>query len=217
MKNKTITFLIILIFVAWDTSAQQVEPCKITLSNVSFSAGWYKPSMAYWNNTFLPNANTSDQFEGNMLYSGNITFDFPLNLGIRAGAWFWREEVNGENGGAFNTLRVDFTGINIGIFYKYRQGIGGIRPYIGIDQSFLMVQDRYNVSGTVSKESGNDMIYTPFVGIEHLFGQHFLLGIEYGYCLGRYLQDVETVSGIEAEKIKIDGSKIQLTVGYAFP
>jgi len=217
MKNSSISFLITLMFFTGSLYAQEESPCSITLSQVTLSTGWYQPSMDYWNNTFLPDANSTDRFGGNFLYSGNITVDFPLNLGTRVGVWYWEDAVSGEEGGSFNTLHVDFTGLTIGAFYKYRPGFWGIRPYLGLDESFLFIQDRYNVSGVLSKKSGMDFVFTPFLGIDRVIGSHFLLGIEYGYRIGHYMQDVETISGISAEKVSINGHLVQLTIGYAFP
>jgi hypothetical protein len=195
--------------------AQETKDCKISLSSISLSTGWYHPSMDYWNNTFLPNANTSDRFNGNMYYSGHITVDFPLNLGMRAGAWYWQEKVSGQNGLAFNSLNVNFTGLSIGAYYKYKQDLPfKILPYIGIDGNYLMVQDKYDVSGTSTKKSGNDLVCAPFIGIEHVFFQKMIIGVEYSIVLGRYLQEVVTAQGISSPKISVNGSKIGIIVGY---
>jgi hypothetical protein len=218
MRDKIIISLTILIFSIWNTSAQKWEKYSISLSSASLSAGWYKPSMNYWNNTFLPNANTSDKFGGNIMYSTNLSFDLPLNTGARIGAWYWQDDVNGGNGGSFNTLKINFTGISIGAFYKYRQGIyWEIKPYAGIDGSFLIIQDKYDVSGTISKKSGNDVVFTPFLGIERIFYNKIVLGVEYGYVLGHYRQDVATTSGTTNPKVSVNGHKIGITLGYKFP
>lgn len=218
MTTKIIIFLTIVLFSTVNLSAQEVEKSAVSISSVSISAGWYKPSMKYWNNTFLPNANTADRFQGDLLFSGNISLDLPLNLGARAGVWYWNQEVYGKRGGVFNTLNIDFTGFSVGAFYKYRQGLlWDIRPYVGIDGSCLLIQDTYNVSEIVNKKSGNDIVCTPFIGIERVFDNNIVWGIEYGYFLGSYKQDVETSTGHSNANISIKGSRIQFTVGYKFP
>ncbi|NWJ53244.1 MAG: outer membrane beta-barrel protein, partial [Bacteroidetes bacterium] len=217
MTTKIIIFLTIVLFSTMSLSAQEVEKSAISISSVSISAGWYKPSMNYWNNTFLPTANATDRFNGSLIYGGDISFDLPSNLGVRAGAWYWGEQVNGKDGGAFNTLKVNFTGLSLGAFYKYRPGIFGIKPYLGVDGSCLIIQDRYDITGSVIKKSGNDIVYSPFVGIEHVFNKNIVLGIEYGYNVGSYVQDVETATGPSNAKVSIDGSKFQFKIGYKFP
>jgi hypothetical protein len=218
MTNKVIIFLAILVFSTLNLSAQDGRNDSIKISSVSLSVGSYKPSMDYWNNAFLPNANTSDRFKKGLLYGGNIAFDLPLNLGARAGAWYWGQQVSGNEGGSFNTLNITFTGLSIGAFYKYRKGVyWAIKPYAGVDVSYLMVQDKYDVSGTVMKKSGSDVLFSPFVGIERALFKNIVLGIEYGYFLGSYKQDLLLNTGASNADISIKGSKIQFTIGYKFP
>jgi len=218
MTNKVILFLTILVFSTLNLSAQEGRNDSISINSVSLSIGSYKPSMAYWNSTFLPNANTSDRFKKGLLYGANISFNLPLNLGARAGIWHWGQQVSGNEGGSFNTLNINFTGLSLGAFYEYRKGVyWGIKPYAGVDVSYLMVQDKYDVSGSVIKKSGHDVLFTPFVGIERVLNKNIVLGIEYGYFLGSYKQDLMLNTGASNANISVKGSKIQFNIGYKFP
>jgi hypothetical protein len=223
MTNKIMVFLTILVFSTLNLSAQErrndsISSSRFSISSVSLFAGPYSPSMDFWNDTFFKDANTDDGFQRGILYGCNIAFDLPLNLGARAGIWHWGEQVSGQDGGSFNTLNVNFTGLSLGAFYKYRKGIyWDMKPYVGVDGSFLMIQDKYNVSGNENKKSGYDVVYTPFIGVDRVFNNHIVLGIEFGYFIGSYNQDLLLNSGATSAKISINGAKIQLSVGYKFP
>lgn len=234
MRNKIILIVFVLCFSALDMLAQRdgsrsnmlvskSRTQQITLSSVSISAGYYKPSMDYWNNTFLPNSNTAGRFAGNSLISGNVSFDLPLNLGTRLGFWYWGDKINGVAGSSFSSLKINFTGVSAGVFYTYNKVFYGIKPYGGIDLSILMVQNKYKYDafGDETKKSGNDFIATPFIGINKVIFDKIFIGLEYGYFLGRYLQDVETAASTTVKTtatnpVKIDGHKVQFTIGYKF-
>ena len=61
------------------------------------------------------------------------------------------------------------------------------------------------------------MIWTPFIGLSRKLSDKVVIGLEYGYVIGNYLQDVQATSGITGAKVPVDGHKIQLTIGYKFP
>jgi len=221
MKTKIISLLFLLQCIMPIGKAQennQTESNKFSIRSVSFSAGWYKPAMGYWNNTFLPSANSTAQFNGDILYTANINFHLPYNLGARVGAWYWQEKLTGRENASFNSLRVGFTGFSLGVFYRCpKRIIWGIAPYAGMEGSEIIIQNKYDVAGIVSKKRGYDLAGAPFIGIERVFFQKMILGIEYGYMFGGYHQSVETTNGTSHPWISINGSKIGLTVGYKFP
>ena len=188
----------------------------IRLSSFTLSTGYYKPSLEYYNNVFLTQANSTAKFGGNTLISGNISVELPLNLGARAGIWYWGNKVNGDASSTFTTLNVNFTGLSMGIFYTYPNDLLGIRPYIGMEGSYLMVQNVHYSEGNYNFQKGNDFVGMPFVGIKRAFYDKLILGVEYGYYLGRYLQDFDFNSGITPKSILIDGHKLQFTIGYNF-
>ena len=227
MRNKIILIVSILCFSALNMFAQNQDSTRvgstpkkgmdrITLSSISISAGYYKPSMNYWNNSFLPVANTSERFGGSSILGCNVSFDFPLNLGIRIGAWYWGDKVNGVTASSFNSLKVNFTSILAGVYYTYDKGFYGLKPYFGIDGNYLMIQDKYDTNESVVNKSGNDVVFTPFIGINKVISDKILIGIEYGYFMGSYIQDVQITSGTSGADVDIKGSKIQFTIGYKF-
>ncbi|MCK9423101.1 MAG: hypothetical protein M0Q38_10925 [Bacteroidales bacterium] len=222
MKTKiiSITFLLLLIVTTGkaQNNAQTSSSRLFSIYSVSLITSWYKPSMNYWNNTFLPSAGSTDKFNGNLLFGGNITFNLPLHLGARVGVWYWQDKVNGGQDATFNSLRIGFTGFSLGAFYRYpKPVVYGISPYAGIEGSYFIIQNKYDVDGDVSKMSGYDISGMPFIGIERVFFQKLVIGLEYGYVLGRYRQDVETNEGSSNPKVSVNGHKMGITVGYKFP
>jgi opacity protein-like surface antigen len=229
MKNKIIFLVLILSALAINSFAQTQDstflnmPAKkmnsgsISLQSVSIFAGTYNPEMDYFNNVFLPAAHTSERFSGNMIYGANLSLSLPYNLGARIGAWYWADEVAGQSSSAFSKLKVSLTGLSIGGFYTYNKGFYGLKPYAGIDGSFLSIQDKYDAYGTVVKKSGNDFVWTPFIGMNYDISKKVIIGLEYGYVIGNYIQDVQTATNPEEKaEIGINGSKIQLSIGYKF-
>ncbi len=227
MRNKTLVLLSSLILLTLngiaqeqDTtlilSGQKKEAAFLSLNSITLSGGIFNPSLSYFNNTFLPKNHTSDRFSGNVVYSANLAFNLPVNFGARIGVWYWEQKVLGENGGAFNTLKVSLTGISLGAFYTLQYELLGIKPYLGLDGSILSIQDQYDANETILKKSGSDFVWTPFIGLKHEFKKKIVVGLEYGYNLGSYMQDVENESSLENAKISVEGQKIQLSIGYRF-
>lgn len=228
MRDKIIVLVYILSFLALNSIAQKrFSPLSrtlwlkkkthtISLNSISLSAGYYNPPMSYFNNTFLPSEKTADRFKGNILYGANLSVNLPLNLGTRVGAWYWAEKVSGLGSDAFNSLKVSLAGISLGAFYTYNNGFLGLKPYIGVDGSFLNIQDQYHANETVIKTSGSNFVLTPFVGINYEFNRNIVFGLEYGYFLGNYIQDMKTATSIVDVNVPVNGHKIQLTIGYKF-
>lgn len=224
---KKVTFLLLFILPFSCVIGQSHKEAKCTeqssynrfgIHNVSISSSWYNPSMNYWNNTFLPSAGSSNKFDGNFMYGGNISFNLPLNFGARVGAWYWQDKVNGGQNATFNSLRIGFTGFSLGAFFRCPKPIVfGISPYAGIDGSFFIIQNKYDVGGDVTKMNGHDIMGTPFIGIERVFFQKLVFGVEYGYVIGSYRQDVTTTAGTSNPKISVNGHKVGITLGYKFP
>jgi hypothetical protein len=221
MKKLILITMLFLLFVFTSQAQDSLKGLSsrvLSIHSVSLGISWYNPSMDYWNNTFLPSTNSTTQFNGDILYTANISFHLPYNLGARVGAWYWQEKVTGTANASFNSLRVGFTGFSLGVFYHYPKPIiWGIVPYAGLEGSEIIIQNKYNVDETISKMRGYNLAGAPFIGIERVFFQKMILGIEYGYMFGGYHQDVETTSGTSHPWISINGSKIGLTVGYKFP
>ncbi|MEI6141116.1 MAG: hypothetical protein WCP85_17740 [Mariniphaga sp.] len=223
MRKKIIFMAFVLCLSAIDLIAQNLSSKHksdsidgIRLSSFTLSTGYYKPALTYYNNAFLLQANATDKFGGGTLISGNISVELPLNLGARAGIWYWGNKVNGSPTSTFTSLNVNFTGLSMGLFYTYPKDLYGIRPYIGMDGSYLMVQNVHYSEGAYNFNKGNDFVGMPFVGINRVFYDKLIVGVEYGYYLGRYLQDFDFNAGITPKSILIDGHKLQFTIGYNF-
>ncbi len=226
MRNKYILFVVFIAFFGFNVAAQQDSTVMkmsgengkswISLNSVSVSAGYYSPSMSYFNTEFLTTVGkTADRFSGGIQYGANISFDLPVNLGARVSASYWDKSVSGY-GVTFNSLKVSFTTFSLGAFYTYNKGFMGIKPYAGIDGGALNIQNQYDANETVKKKSGSATTWTPFAGIKYDIAGKIVVGLEYGYVLGSYGQDFELNTTLSNHKISVDGQKIQFSIGYKF-
>lgn len=186
------------------------------LYSISVSGSWYRPSLDYWNSTFLPASGSPDSFGGKLLYGGNITFKLPQNLGARVGVWFWNDQVSGGPDATFNSLQIGFTGFSLDAFYRFPKPILTLSPYIGIGGSYFVIQNKYTVGASMDKMSGHDVMLTPFIGIERIFFQKLVVGLEAGYVMGRYRQVVTTFEGTTNPIVSVSGFKMGVSIGYKF-
>ncbi len=200
--------------------AQEIEkslPSSFSINSVSLKTSWYNPSMNYWNQSFLPSAGSSEQFNGGVLFEGNISFNLPLNFGALVGAWYWQENVSGLPDATFNNLRIGFLGFSLGVFYQYPKPILTMYPYLGIRASYFIIQNHYDVSGNILKMSGYDINTMPFIGVEHVFFKKMIVGLEYGYTFGRYRQIVTNLDGTTDPIVLVNGHQVGLKIGFKFP
>ena len=226
MRNKYILLVIFLAIFGFNAAAQQDSTVMkmsgengkswFKLNSVSLSAGYYSPSMDYFNTAFLPGfGQTTDRFSGAIQYGANVSFDLPVNLGARVSASYWDKSVSGH-GVTFNSLKVSLTTVSLGAFYTYNKGFMGLKPYAGIDGGALSIQNQYDANATVIKKTGNDITWTPFAGVKYDIAGKIVIGLEYGYVLGTYGQDFQLNSALQNHKISVEGSKILFSVGYKF-
>jgi hypothetical protein len=223
MKTKILPISILMLFFFTQSKAQSdLDPSAnhttFTLNSVSISSGWYKPAMNYWNNSFLPLSGSKELFKGNLVVGGNITFNLPLNLGTRVGLWYWYDKTNGGVDATFNSLRIGFTGTSLGVFYHFKKPcIYGFYPYAGFEGSYFMIQNKLDVAGNFTKMQGHDAAVMPFIGFESNIQSKLVIGLEYGYLIGRYKQKVITIIDDLNPLVSVNGHKIQFTIGYKFP
>ena len=112
MKTTIISVIFLLLLVASTGKAQEQAQSKFEVYSVSFTAGWYQPSMDYWNDTYLPVMEVTDEFGGDITMGGEITFALPYNLRARGGISYWKQKVEGDAGSAISSLQIGFTTIS---------------------------------------------------------------------------------------------------------
>lgn len=216
MKTKIIFIIFLLLLVVSTGNAQEKAQNKFGVYSVNFTTGWYNPSMDYWNDTYLPALDVSEEFSGNIIFGGNITFTLPYDLRARIGVSYWSEKVDGNENSTINSLRIGFTRFRLGAFYAPAiVSFYGIQPYLGIEGQFYLIKNKLDNGTETTEQDGQDYSFAPVIGIDRSFG-HVNLGVEFMYNIGSYTQDVNDGISITKQKVSIDGPEVTISVGYKF-
>ncbi len=216
MKTTIISVIFLLLLVASTGKAQEQAQSKFEVYSVSFTAGWYQPSMDYWNDTYLPAMEVTDEFGGDIALGGEITFALPYNLRARGGVSYWKQKVEGEAGSAISSLQIGLTRFRLGALYApVAVSFNGFQPYVGVEGQFYLIKNKLNDRTATTEQQGQDYSFAPVIGIDRSF-DHVILGVEFMYNIGNYTQDVSDGIGVAEQKVSIDGPEVGISVGYKF-
>ena len=205
-------------------------PGGLSLRSAGVNLGFYKPSMAYWNDSYGSSAqhpNTpwtvstafgmSFLFQANMRLNLNAENTLWTELGI--GFWSGSAELKGtyaDLGGANGTEKIEYSIMPISISVGY--SLSDLLPFDGIyagagfgANNISMTQ---TVDGTSKASSGFGTLYHLMFGYDYPLTEQLSLGAELQIALGghKHLLDSGTT-----EDISLTGPKILLQVNYLFP
>jgi len=196
------------------------ESKSIVVHSVNMNAGLYSPKMDYWNDTYLPAFGSSVELGSNLVFGGNITFNVASQFRTRLAVSYWSDLVE-EQGVGFNELEVSFTRFSLGFFYvPYFASFGkGFQVYGGLEGFYYDINNRLEMRSaedvvTSEDHNGHDVSFAPVIGIDKVFGNHLLMGVEFSYMIGEYSQSVVVES--QTNKVSIEGPQLTLLVGYRF-
>lgn len=215
MKTKITFIIFLLLLVASAGNAQEQAQKKFGVHSVNFTPGWYQPSMDYWNDTYLPTLEVSDEFSGNVALGGNITFALPYNLRARVGASYWSDKAEGDESSTINSLQIGFTRFRLGALYSPIVLFNGFHPYLGIEGQFYLIKNKLDNNAETTEQQGQDYSFALVLGIDHSFG-HVNVGVEFMYNIGSYTQQVTDGIGIDRQKVSINGPEVAVSFGYRF-
>ena len=205
-------------------------PGGLSLRSAGVNLGFYKPSMAYWNDSYGSSAqhpNTpwtvstafgmSFLFQASMRLNLNAENTLWTELGI--GFWSGSAELKGtyaDLGGANGTEKIEYSIMPISISVGY--SLSDLLPFDGIyagagfgANNISMTQ---TVDGTSKASSGFGTLYHLMFGYDYPLTEQLSLGAELQIALGghKHLLDSGTT-----EDISLTGPKILLQVNYLFP
>lgn len=216
MKTKIISIVFLLLLIASTGIAQGTAEQKFGVYSINFTAGFNKPSMEYWNSTFLPSQGVTDAFAGNLVLGGNITFALPYSLKARIGVSNWKDKVEGTSDSKLNSLEIGLTRFRLGALYAPQSiSFSGFQPYVGLEGQFYMIKNNLDNGIITSQQQGQDYSLAPVIGIDRSFGQ-LIVGLEFMYNIGSYTQEINSSAGILEQKVSISGSELALSIGYKF-
>jgi len=228
---RNLLIILLVVFAAIGVEAQSFNPygygrsyhrrTKSTfVHSVNLTVGMYSPEMDYWNDTYLPREGSSDELGASLLFGGNITFNLSTELRARLGASYWSDDAE-KSGVGFKNLKVSFTRLSIGGFYapKFASFGDGFQLYAGLEGYAYDINntlDTQSAAGESSSEdqNGHDISFAPVIGIDKIFGDNFIIGVEFGYMFGEYIQ-AEIEESIR-QKVSIAGPQMSFSIGYKF-
>jgi hypothetical protein len=217
MKNFKIILAGLILISANMVSLQgNAQETKFSINNVNLEFGWYFPSMNYWNDVFLPGLLIKKEFNGNINVGGELTFNLPKNFRIASGINYWSDKVTPDNKDPIKQFKISFTRISISVLYPFEKINFPIKPYLGLQGSFNMINNTIDKIDEKVKEQGQDYSWALRAGVENIFFNNLLTGIEFIYHFGSYMQDIETLTRIVEKKVSISGPEISLRIGYKF-
>jgi len=192
------------------------------------TAGWYNPSMDYWNDTYFKEKGWENSFSGAVYLGAFLDVYVIDDFRARIGYSYWKETVKSgeiQIGGYTGNekLALTLSTIDIDLLYELNMlAFAKCKPYAGIGGSFVFVQAE--LSRTITglpdekiKKQGQDFTGRIIVGIERPILPHLSAGLEFNYILGKYVQKVIDDYGTTQEKdVLLSGPKIGIKISYIF-
>ncbi len=216
MRSNIIIIVLLLIVTTLTAQDENKKTPTFKTYSVGISVGYYQPNMGYWNNTYLPLQNVSNDFQGNSIFSGYVNFVLPRGFRTRLGISYFKETVKDNENSSIKSLSIGLRRIGLAVLYapEYISFIG-IQPYMGGEGHFYNIKNKLDVRGITSEQQGQDYSFAPVVGIDRPFG-HVNLGLEFMYNIGSYTQDVTDGIGVAKQKVSINGPELRMNIGYCF-
>ena len=208
-------------------------PGGLSLRSAGVNLGFYKPSMAYWNESYGSSAqhpNTpwtvSSEFGMSFLFQAgirlNLNAENTLWTELGAGFWSGSAELKGtyaDLGGANGTEKIEYSIMPISISVGY--SLSDLLPFDGIYAGAGFGANRISMTQTVDSDtpkenSGFGTLYHLMFGYDYPLTEQLSLGAELQIALGSHKHVVDAVPTKATEDISLTGPKILLQVNYLF-
>ena len=201
------------------------------LRSAGLNLGFYKPSMAYWNDSYGSSAqhpNTpwtvSSSFGMSILFQDGmrINLNAENTLWTELGAGFWSGSAelkgtyaaNGTNG----TEKIEYSimPINISVGYSLSDLLlSGMYAGAGFGANKITMTQTQD-SDTPKESSGFGTMYHLLVGYDYPLTDQLSLGAELQIALGGHKHVVDALPAKTTEDITLSGPKILLQLNYLF-
>lgn len=203
------------------------------LHSFNINAGYYRPSMSYWNNdSYL--AELGKTYDGGIMLQGGVDLDIyeGFMVGLYAGTYSDRVDVFNQIGNIQRTEkhRIRLTPFSLVGKYqwnfgnpriRYRQrGLAKIHPYVGAATNFTLI------TNTLVREfedperetqravnNGTTITFSGIAGVRYDLTPYIGIGLEGNYFFGGYNQTATNSSGdLEDANISVTGPFISGTL-----
>ena len=203
-------------------------PGGLSLRSAGVNLGFYKPSMAYWNDSYGSSAqhpNTpwtvSSSFGMSILFQAgmrlNLNAENTLWTELGAGFWSGSAELKGtyaDGGPGIEKIEYSLMPINISVGYS----LSDLLPFDGIYAGAGFGANRITMTHTVDSDtpiesSGFGTMYHLLVGYDYPLTDQLSLGAELQIALGGHKH---VLASQTTEDISLSGPKILLQLNYLF-
>ena len=205
-------------------------PGGLSLRSAGVNLGFYKPSMAYWNDEYGSSAqhpNTpwtvSSSFGMSFLFQGsmriNLNAENTLWTEVGVGFWSGSAELKGTyaEDGTIGTEKIKYSimPINISVGYSLSDLLpfDGIYAGVGLGANKITMTQTTD-SDTPKESSGFGTMYHLLVGYDYPLTDQLSLGGELQIALGGHKH---VLASQTTEDISLSGPKILLQLNYLFP
>ena len=211
-------------------------PGGLSLRSAGVNLGFYKPSMAYWNDSYGSSAqqhpNTpwtvSSSFGMSFLFQAsmrlNLNAENTLWTEVGVGFWSGSAELKGTYahpdvaGAGTEKIEYSIMPMNISVGYS----LSDLLPFDGIYAGAGLGANRISMTHTVDSDtpienSGFGTMYHLLVGYDYPLTGQLSLGAELQIALGGHKHVVASQTTSVSEDISLSGPKILLQLNYLFP
>ena len=208
-------------------------PGGLSLRSAGVNLGFYKPSMAYWNDSYgssVGHPNTpwtvSSSFGMSFLFQAsmrlNLNAENTLWTELGAGFWSGSAELKGtyaDLGGANGTEKIEYSIMPISISVGY--SLSDLLPFDGVYAGAGFGANRISMTQTVDSDtpienSGFGTMYHLLVGYDYPLTGQLSLGAELQIALGGHKHVLDALPAKTTEDISLSGPKILLQLNYLF-
>ena len=206
-------------------------PGGLSLRSAGVNLGFYKPSMAFWNDEYgssgqHPNTSwtVSSAFGMSFLFQGsmrlNLNAENTLWTELGLGFWSGSAELKGTYAvdGTSGTEKIEYSLMPMNISVGY--SLSDLLPFDGIyagagfgANSISMTQ---TVDGTSKANSGFGTLYHLMFGYDYPLTEQLSLGAELQIALGSHKHVLDALPAKTTEDVSLSGPKILLQVNYLF-
>ena len=207
-------------------------PGGLSLRSAGVNLGFYKPSMAYWNDSYgssVQHPNTpwtvSSSFGMSFLFQAgmrlNLNADNTLWTELGAGFWSGSAELKGTYAelGTNGTEKIEYSIMPMNISVGY--SLSDLLPFDGIYAGAGLGANKITMTHTVDSEppkesSGFGTMYHLLVGYDYPLTDQLSLGAELQIALGGHKHVLDALPAKTTEDISLSGPKILLQLNYLF-
>ena len=207
-------------------------PGGLSLRSVGVNFGFYKPSMAYWNDSYGSSAqhpNTpwtvSTAFGMSFLFQAsmrlNLNAENTLWTELGLGFWSGSAELKGTYAadGTDGTEKIEYSIMPMNISVGY--SLSDLLPFDGIYAGAGFGANRISMTQTVDSDtpienSGFGTMYHLLVGYDYPLTDQLSLGAELQIALGGHKHVLDALPAKTTEDISLSGPKILLQLNYLF-